>query len=1050
MQRPLPLAAIAVPALTLFFVPSASAQKKSQYQVDSFRRYSQIAGAARVGADTCSTCHTEIAGNFKHAFHAQQAVECEDCHGPGSLHVESSGDVSKILGFRARPVAESNGVCLSCHTRDQKLHNWFAGRHAANRIRCTECHQVHARQDRPAERARFDAISARNVTRAETLVPESMTLVPRGRMNDLCLRCHQAQRAQMSLPYHHPLREAKMTCVDCHDPHGGGAGKNLRMANVNQLCLECHAQYRGPFTYQHPPVSENCMICHAAHGSPNPNLVTVSQPALCLQCHAGHHDGASLPLVDRCTNCHGSIHGSDVPTPTGGSRFVDKGGLGVPGFAQPALSPASAARSFAVAPMHATTASMAAARLAHAGYAPAGWARTATMIPFAVLPGAISRAFPGASSLGPGGPAGPAAPENLWGLSFSSAYRFLNVSGYGGRVGEYDSLEGSAGGDFETDYVSSRRRLTFLARGTVLTGSDFHVASQFNLGELLDLKADLRSFVQQQDNYPFYAGQISPDIGTTDTIDPGSTFSVTRRLGDVSARLKVPKLPVHVFAKGSWQAREGHTQLTYLDENIDTTCSTCHFTSRLQGINYTTRSISAGVEVHVGAADLTWEHRYSRFGDRLPFPSAALGPMLNEVEPVPVFVPDTPAGTYYLDVPSPNEYSADSLRLNWTASPDLLFNGQVTYRRARNTFTRNPQNALDADATLTWRALERLRITADYRQQNLLNDFVPYFALYGNVSYHQHWAGVRLDYELGQHLDVETYYRRSGITRSNAFLWPQIYSINNTDLQRVVPSSFSNTAGLALHYHGGAWWGGRAGYEFTGTHAPGYLTEPGGSSRVFGNLTLTPAHWLVLTNDVSVIVQNAFPVIQRRNRFYAETADAILTAVPNWNLDLGYSYQQNNLATYMAFQNDASAGYVLDEPFVPYRQLSQTWWVRSAYTFRKRLGVDLSITHNSAHSGMRPNLNPNDYLVLGNGTLADQGVFDPVLFQQALAALALGATQVSQVNVPELIGQGRLHYLLPRGFDAGLRLYYGSYRDYTNPGLNGIMRAYDLYVGRSW
>jgi predicted CXXCH cytochrome family protein len=66
------------------------------------------------------------------------------------------------------------------------------------------------------------------------------------------------------------------------------------------------------------------MKCHTAHGSPNRNLLSVSQPALCLQCHAAHHNGASLPLVDRCTNCHTAIHGTDTPGPTGGSDFIDK------------------------------------------------------------------------------------------------------------------------------------------------------------------------------------------------------------------------------------------------------------------------------------------------------------------------------------------------------------------------------------------------------------------------------------------------------------------------------------------------------------------------------------------------------------------------------------------------------------------------------------------------------------------------------------------------------------------------------------------------------
>ena len=64
-------------------------------------------------------------------------------------------------------------------------------------------------------------------------------------------------------------------------------------------------------------------------------------------------------------------------------------------------------------------------------------------------------------------------------------------------------------------------------------------------------------------------------------------------------------------------------------------------------------------------------------------------------------------------------------------------------------------------------------MTADYHQQNMINNFTPYYSLYGNVSYHDHWEGLRLDYELPMGFDIEAYYKRSGITRSNAFLWPR-------------------------------------------------------------------------------------------------------------------------------------------------------------------------------------------------------------------------------------------------------------------------------------
>jgi hypothetical protein len=414
-------------------------------------------------------------------------------------------------------------------------------------------------------------------------------------------------------------------------------------------------------------------------------------------------------------------------------------------------------------------------------------------------------------------------------------------------------------------------------------------------------------------------------------------------------------------------------------------------------------------------------------------------------------LPDTAAGSYYLDIPAQSRYSVDSVSLNWTASPELIFTGQASYRRMRDVFTSNPQNAFDANAMLSWHPQERLHFTADYRQQNLVNGFVPYFPLYGDMSYHEHWAGLTADYDLAKHLDLEAHYERSGISRSNAFLWPQIYSPDNTDLQTVVPSSSSNATGLALRYHPSSRWNARAGYEWTGTHNPGYLLVPQSNNRIFGDVTLAPRRWLIFTDDANFIIQNAFPIIQRRNRFYVDTADATLVLLKNWNLDLGYSYQQNNLGTYMAFQNDTAAGYVVDEPFVPYRQLSQTYWIKSGYKFKNRAGLNLGLIHNSAHSGMLPDLNPNDPTLLSyNSSLITQGTFDPGLFGQALGAVGLGATQVSQVNVPQFIGQGKVYYLLPRGFDAGFLLYYGSYRDYTNPNLNGILRSYNIYFGRSW
>src|SRR5271157_835089 len=259
-----------------------------------FSKFVEIPGAEMAGAEQCAACHADLSKGFRRSAHAMQEVACEQCHGAGSLHIAAGGysteSKDKIISFRDRSPEQANGVCLSCHAKSDHVRNWFSGAHQAQDIKCSDCHTIHG-EARGETRGGFQGETP-GIPRA---------IESRRQQNENCLRCHQKQNAEADLPYHHPIREAKMSCVDCHDPHGGSAGNNLKLSNTNDLCFSCHAEYQGPFSFQHPPVTEDC-----------------------LKCHSAHHNGASLPLVDRCTNCHNAIHGSDIPSATGGSKFIDK------------------------------------------------------------------------------------------------------------------------------------------------------------------------------------------------------------------------------------------------------------------------------------------------------------------------------------------------------------------------------------------------------------------------------------------------------------------------------------------------------------------------------------------------------------------------------------------------------------------------------------------------------------------------------------------------------------------------------------------------------
>jgi DmsE family decaheme c-type cytochrome len=128
------------------------------------------------------------------------------------------------------------------------------------------------------------------------------------------------RRAQVQRSAHMPFREGKVTCTDCHNPHGTPNPSLLVKSTVNETCYQCHAERRGPFLWEHPPVMENCANCHDAHGSSRPQLLKASMPRLCQQCHVESRHPTTPALsttrvaINRgCTNCHSQIHGSNHP-----------------------------------------------------------------------------------------------------------------------------------------------------------------------------------------------------------------------------------------------------------------------------------------------------------------------------------------------------------------------------------------------------------------------------------------------------------------------------------------------------------------------------------------------------------------------------------------------------------------------------------------------------------------------------------------------------------------------------------------------------------------
>jgi DmsE family decaheme c-type cytochrome len=319
--------------LSTFFAAGCAALKESRPILPIKEYEKMIAGrldADYIGTDNClRACHfhDKIRRDFDLSTMGAQLsresglplVNCESCHGPGSLAVDqltpqklaadakagkrSACDFKTFIDIKNLPAQAKSLICLKCHTANAtfNLHNWNASTHNISDVSCSDCHRIHGGHNLK--------VKIRDTA-------------------EMCERCHQDVQAAFALPNHHPVPEKKVFCTDCHDPHGGGGEKNLRGDTVKSTCTMCHAEKEGPFLYEHADLSEDCRACHTPHGSVNNNLLILREPFLCLQCHPTHIITNATTAEEkrarytRCTDCHSQIHGSDLPSPSGKGDFL--------------------------------------------------------------------------------------------------------------------------------------------------------------------------------------------------------------------------------------------------------------------------------------------------------------------------------------------------------------------------------------------------------------------------------------------------------------------------------------------------------------------------------------------------------------------------------------------------------------------------------------------------------------------------------------------------------------------------------------------------------
>jgi hypothetical protein len=197
----------------------------------------------------CLDCHSGVSpprshglGEYVSSSFKQLAIGCENCHGPGSIHVAERG-----RGLPVRNLADQSIV------NPAKLSPWLA-----DNI-CMACHQGRTlRVLQPGKQFYdFRPGTPLNNTMAIFAAP-----LPEGN-SPVSLSPLLEHYTLMSLSRCYTATQGRLGCVTCHDPHVQSTDEPATY--FRQKCLSCHQESSCSLpieTRKMESRSDNCVECH--------------------------------------------------------------------------------------------------------------------------------------------------------------------------------------------------------------------------------------------------------------------------------------------------------------------------------------------------------------------------------------------------------------------------------------------------------------------------------------------------------------------------------------------------------------------------------------------------------------------------------------------------------------------------------------------------------------------------------------------------------------------------------------------------------------------
>jgi len=235
----------------------------------------------------CLRCHKTDKPGFqlKHMNYPMAKARCTSCH-----NAHGSDNPGIIYNYVHQPVA--NRMCNQCHEPPTAASPFKVKKMGIDL--CRGCHAQVMNDILSKNRVHAPLLDGKGCLNCHDPHASSQQGLLSANTGNVCGACHSdtVERQKRSKTKHSPVAEG--SCSSCHNPHASDNLLLFHQSSIVDLCGSCHDWQK----HSTHPIGEKyvdqrnrnlfvqCLTCHRAHGTDYKNMLPYATTNdLCVQCH---------------------------------------------------------------------------------------------------------------------------------------------------------------------------------------------------------------------------------------------------------------------------------------------------------------------------------------------------------------------------------------------------------------------------------------------------------------------------------------------------------------------------------------------------------------------------------------------------------------------------------------------------------------------------------------------------------------------------------------------------------------------------------------------